>query len=224
MGTKTYKLSEFINKLESFYGKARTDYEEAAAMLSLLDADHKKLVDSKELNLVGIQRENERYNKKRKEILNKIRTARDTFSYNAGEIRQSVESFFKSNYAVDPNDVDLKACELLKSGMLTDNELLEMAGRYKKDNNMAMYRYCGTFANENDSDPNIRHLALDSKRTMQREDLMLVDSFTDACLKGLRDDITLSNGVDSRHEDFFEAALSSSKDITTTVTVPWATD
>lgn len=120
--------------------------------------------------------------------------------------------------------MDLKAVEMIKSGMLTERELLEMAAAYKESGNLAMYRFCGTRLDRNDTDPTIRAVAQDAHRALEREDLQTVDTFTDICLKGLRDDISLANGIDRRHEEFYGDIYNAAENITATVDTPWGNE
>lgn len=224
MGKTTYKLTSYINKIEALYGKAREDFNKATAELAQLEESHKKKVGSGELNAKGLQRENERYTSKRKELLQTIADARDTFSKGAAEVRDSVDVLFRNTYRTNPESMDLKAVEMIKSGMLTERELLEMAAAYKESGNLAMYRYCGTRLNTNDTDPTIRAIAQDAHRALEREDLQTVDTFTDICLKGLRDDVALANGIDRRHEEFYGDIYNAAENITATVDTPWGNE
>lgn len=224
MGKTTYKLTSFINKIEALYGKAREDFNKATAELAQLEESHKKKVGSGELNAKGLQRENERYTSKRKELLQTIADARDTFSKGAAEVRDSVDVLFRNTYRTNPESMDLKAVEMIKSGMLTERELLEMAAAYKESGNLAMYRYCGTRLDRNDTDPTIRAIAQDAHRALEREDLQTVDTFTDICLKGLRDDVALANGIDRRHEEFYGDIYNAAESITATVDTPWGNE
>lgn len=224
MGKTTYKLTSYINKIEALYGKAREDFNKATTELAQLEESHRKKVGSGELNAKGLQRENERYTSKRKELLQTIADARDTFSKGAAEVRDSVDVLFRNTYRTNPESMDLKAVEMIKSGMLTERELLEMAAAYKESGNLAMYRFCGTRLNEKDTDPTIRAVAQDAHRALERTDLQTVDTFTDICLKGLRDDVALANGIDRRHEEFYGDIYRAAEDITATVDTPWGNE
>ena len=220
MAIETIKLTKYINEIENLYTEARADYEESVARLEYLEKEHRQKLNNNELNAVGIKRENERYANKKKELQQAIATVRNTFADKAEEIKSRVASVFKDNYCLNADDLNLKAVELLKRGLLTDKELFEMAMHYKSIGNVTMYRYVGSFANKKDNDPNMKHIALDSKRSMRRDDLMIVDSFTDCCLRGLRDDVGLSNGVHRHHDEFFASSYSDAKSISTTFNSP----
>ena len=215
-----YKLTTYIERLESLYKKAREDYNKAIKSLNELEDSHRKKISSGELNAIGVQKEGELYNTKKREYLDSIAAARDTFTTSAAEIRQAVDTLFSNLYRVDPASIDLKAVEILKSGMLTQTELLEMATKYKEQGNLAMYRYCGTFADEKYS-PETRSLAGAAKMALQRTDLQQIDSFIDMCLKGLRDDVDLADGIDKHHEEWLQSYLQEAEEITATVDTPW---
>lgn len=215
-----YKLTTYIARLESLYSKAREDYNKAVKSLKELEDSHRQKMRSGELNAVGVQREGERYNTKKREYLDAIAAARDTFTTGAAEVRQTVDTLFSGLYRVDPASMDLKAVEILKSGMLTQPELLEMAAKYKEQGNLAMYRYCGTFADEKYS-PETYSLAGAAKMALQRTDLQQIDSFIDMSLKGLRDDTVLADGIDKHHEEWLQGYLQAAEEITATVDTPW---
>ena len=222
MGKTTYKLTSYINKIEALYSKAREDFNKATAELDKLEQSHRTKISSGELNAVGQQRENERYTARKKELLQTITAARDTFNTGAAEVRDSVDTLFRGLYRTDPESMDLKAVEMIKSGMLTEKELIEMALSYKESGNLAMYRYCGTQLKVDAmTDPAIRAIATDAHRALEREDLQTIDTFTDVCLKGLRDDIILANGIDNRHEEFYTSSYNAAENITATVETPW---
>ena len=225
MGKTTYTLTSYINKIEALYGKAREDFNKATAELEKLEESHRAKLNSRELNATGVQRENERYTARKKELLQTIADARDTFSKGAAEVRDSVNVLFRNTYRTNPESMDLKAVEMIKSGMLTEKELIEMALSYKESGNLAMYRYCGTQLKvDTMTDPAIRAIATDAHRALEREDLQTVDTFTDICLKGLRDDISLANGIDRRHEEFYGDIYRAAENITATVDTPWGNE
>lgn len=221
MGKTVYKLSTYINKIEALYGKAREEYNKAVGELAKLEDNHDAKMKSGELNSVGTQRENERYSSKKKELLQTIAEIRGDFSDAVNDIRNSVDVLFRNNYCVNTEDVDLQGVQVLKSGMLTDKELIEMANRYKQAGNLTMYRLCGTFADSNDMNLDLRHLAVDAKRMRERTDLETINAFEDACLKGLRDDVMLANGIDNRHEEFYIDFYKAAENITAEIQTPW---
>lgn len=221
MGTKEIKLTTYINSMESLYSKAREDYVKVVNELSKNDERHKNAISSGNLSPKGVENENDRYYSQKKALQQQLSEIREAFKKGVGEIRNSVDALFRTKYRVSSDDIDLKAVELLKSGMLTDNELLEMANIYKEQGNLCMFRYCGTFADKNDLNPSLKQLAIDSKRMREREDLSVLDGFAEVCLHGLRDDVMLSNGIDKRHEGFYLNSYAAAQKITTRVSTPW---
>lgn len=222
MGKSVYKLSAYINQIEALYGKAREEYNKAVEELQKLEENHKNKMASGELSNTGRVRENERYSAKKNELLQTIAKVRGNFSDAVNDIRNSVDALFRNNYCVNTEDIDLKGVQVLKSGMLTDVELLEMANRYKQTGNLTMYRLCGTFADSNDMNQNLRHLAVDAKRMRERTDLETINAFEDVCLKGLRDDVMLANGIDNRHEEFYVNFYKAAENITAEIETPWS--
>lgn len=223
--SKTFELREYINKIEKSYIKARKEFEGNAEELDSLEISHKERINSGELSSSGQRNEYERYGEKKRELLKNFEGIRTRFADNVQEIRKSVQTLFRNKYCVNPEDLDLKAVELLKRDMLTASEILEIALNYKDQGNLAMYRYCGTFINPDEyHDGSMKRLGLDAKRALQRDDLELIDSFTDVCLKGLRDDVSLSNGINSKHDEFYNSILESSEDISISIDTPWESE
>lgn len=64
-------------------------------------------------------------------------------------VRREVEQHFYSRFHVSPADIDMNALELLKSGILTDMELANMAQEYA--NNCTMSRMIGKYMLERPS-------------------------------------------------------------------------
>ena len=219
---KTRKLTNFIDEVEKSYVAARSSYKKAVEGLAKLEENHKAKMSSGELNAKGVQRENERYTSKRKELLQAIADARDTFSASAAEIRGSVDTVFRDLFCVNPKTMDVAACELIRSGALTEGELVEMANGYREQGNISMFRFVGA---QIDSDkaqtPAARKIAFDSRKPLEREDLKLFDDFTDICLRGLRGDVALADGIDRRHGEFYEACYTDAEDISVDVETPW---
>lgn len=219
---KTRKLTDYIDKVEKAYIGARKDYSKAVEELARLEENHKAKMSSGELNAKGVQRENERYTSKRKELLQAIADARDTFSTSAAEIRGSVDTVFRDLFCVNPKTMDVAACELIRSGALTEGELVEMANGYREQGNISMFRFVGSqIDGDKAQTPAARKIAFDSHKPLARTDLELLDAFTDICLKGLRNDISLANGIDRRHEEFYEACYTDAEDISIDVETPW---
>lgn len=64
-------------------------------------------------------------------------------------VRREVEEHFYSRFHVSPADLDVNALELLKSGIVTDTELKNMAQEYA--NNVTMLRLLGKYMMERQS-------------------------------------------------------------------------
>ena len=220
----TYRLTSYINKLEKHYEEAREKYNLSVNELSKLEESHKQKINSGELSAVGIKHEYQQYTEKKNKLMHDISEAREAFNKSAESVRNSVNVIFRDLYCVKPESVDLQGVELIKSGILTETEILELANRYKEQGNLTMYRYCGTLFDTNDRDANIRHLANEARRMRTRTDLQIIDEFIDVCQKGIRDDVSLSNGIDRRHPDFYANAYAKASSINCEVSTPWEAD
>lgn len=220
---KTRKLTDYIDKVEAAYKEARKAYDEAVKSLDDLEKRHRTKMKMGLLNEKGLKRENDYYYEEKHRLVQSIKNARDSFSASAADIRERVDVTFRDLYCVNPSSMDMQAVEMIRSGMLTERELVEMGMKYKEAGNLAMYRFCGTrFKDgEKSADPAVRQLAIDAHRALRRDDLAVVDSFTNICLRGLRDDIPLANGIDKRHADFYSACHDDAEGISIDVDTPW---
>lgn len=93
----------------------------------------------------------------RAELEELIRRTSQSFS----EVRKDVDRFFGDLYRVSPDKLDTNALELLRSDILSDTELIDMAEKYA--DNTTMRRLIGKYAQERaDKDrfnENMRRLA-----------------------------------------------------------------
>lgn len=207
------KLTDYLNEMENAYIEARSAFDTAENELSTL----KKVNDSNmSNNHYTAQAKLEllsNYKEAQREIISNLQKARKEFLETCDQIKEHVNSDFKSKYAPTADCMDLKAAEMLKSGMLTEKEVKEIVMNYKKSGNNTMYRYSATFLDDKSSDGEVQSLALDAKRPYTRPDLEIVDHFIEICSKGLRDDLVLSNGIHRVHDKFKESIYNSAQDL-----------
>lgn len=198
------KLSKYIDDLERVYQAKRTDYEKAREELQALEAQHKSRLQSGELSAAGKAAESVRYTEQRGQCVARLQKSGAEFRAAAAEVRSSADKSFSELYLPQPAAVDMGAVELLKSGMLTKSELLQMAEGYKAAGNQTMYRMIGRYVPEQlQSDPEMHVLVSQSQWAAVREDLQLIDTYTQLCSLALRDDPVLADGQAAQHTSYY---------------------
>lgn len=198
------KLSKYIDDLERVYQAKRTDYEKAREELQALEAQHKSRLQSGELSAAGKAAESVRYTEQRGQCVARLQKSGAEFRAAAAEVRASADKSFSRLYLPQPAAVDMGAVELLKSGMLTKSELLQMAEGYKAAGNQTMYRMIGRYVPEQlQSDPEMHVLVSQSQWAAAREDLQLIDTYIQLCSLALRDDPVLADGQAAEHTSYY---------------------
>lgn len=208
-----FKLTNYLDEIEQAYSRARLGYTEIVESLEELKERHDARINHGMLNDEGLMIENNTYHERKKALEKEFEKIRDRFTNEVNDIRKREDSVFKSKYTANASDIDLKAVEMLKSGMLTGAEIMEMARTYSDNGNNAMYRYCGTFLNPHSKNLEERVIAEEAKKAYQRPDTEIVNEFVDICNRGLRNDIAASNGIHNRHDEFKDMIYLPAQDI-----------
>lgn len=92
-------------------------------------------------------------------------------------VRREVEQHFYSRFHVSPADLDMNAVELLKSGILTDAELENLAAQY--NGNATMQRMIGKYMQER-TNSDLQKLGRVLQHSNTNVHLNYVDSIIDA--------------------------------------------
>ena len=222
MNKKTYRLRDYIDKIERKYINSRADYDATAKELQALNELHREYSASNEYSPESKRKERERYDIRYKELKDTLESiARDFRDYSNQVYRES-DAIFDTKYEMNPVNIDDNFIRYLSLGTITERKLLEFAKRYKTDNNITMYRICGEYAEKNlPESPDIRKMISDVALNTARIDHSIMDSYIDICLKGLRDDINLDNGINDRHLDLVKGLQNDADKITCDIEVPW---
>jgi hypothetical protein len=135
-------------------------------------------------------------------------------SQSFSEAREDVDKFFGDMYRATPEKLDTNALELLKSGILTDPELSEMAEKYA--DNATMRRMIGKYAQERaDKDRenvSMRQLAVVLNHP-ELPHLEAADTLIMWCEKGLREDRVLSDGIARAFDEQADSIIAQYGDI-----------
>ena len=196
MNKKTFTLRDYIDKIERKYINSRADYEGTAKELQALTELHKEYASSPDYSYEGKQKEREKYEVRSRELKNTIESISRDFRDYCNQVYRESDTIFDNKYEMNPDSIDDNFIRYLSLGTITEKKLLEFANRYKADDNITMYRICGEYAEKNlPESPDIRKMITDTVMSSERVDHHILDSYIDICLKGLRDDINLANGI-----------------------------
>lgn len=222
MTTKTYSLRDYIDKIERKYIASRADYDTTAKELQALTDAHNIYISSPDYSYEGKQKEREKYDIKSRDLRDRLDTISREFKDYARQIYSESDAIFNTKYEMNPVNIDDHFIRYLSLGTITENKLLEFANKYKADDNITMYRICGEYAEKNlPESPKLRAMITDVTLSSDRVDHHILDSYIDICMKGLRDDINLANGIHERHESLVKSLQASSDLVTTSLEVPW---
>lgn len=137
------KLYDYMKKVEGIYKELAPEYIKAVENYkNIRDAiiatrNNRDLTEQgKKKRIEQLQEEN-RVNKAEMEAL------AATAEQRAQEVRKQVEKAFYNRYHANPEALDMKVLELLKSGILTDTELKNLASQYS--DNATMQRIAGKY-------------------------------------------------------------------------------
>lgn len=170
-------LKQYLVQIAEIYKTAAPEYIEVLKAERQAREDIVRIKGSADLTPQGKRRKIEELEQdcaKCKKIMESIAAeAREK----ALGVRREVEQHFYSRFHVSPADLDVNALELLKSGILTDAELENLAAQY--NGNATMQRMIGKYMQErNNSD--LQKLGRVLQYSNTNVHLNCVDSIIDA--------------------------------------------
>ena len=203
-----------LERIRSIYNDARTEYTRLQDELTRLK---NKLMESQkdfELTVQGKDAARMKYNGEIAAVRSELDSLISKTSQSFSEVREDVDKFFGGMFRATPEKLDTSALELLKSGILTDAELSEMAEKYA--DNATMRRMIGKYAQERaDKDREnvaMRQLALVLNRP-ELPHLEAADTLIMWCEKGLREDRVLSDGIARAFDEQADSIIAQYGDI-----------
>ena len=166
-------LKEYMKKAEGVYRNYAPEY-------------HKLLAEEKEvkeaISNLGRQyaltpRERQERENALRDRLGKIaekkKETRAAADREAGEVAQEVKERFKDRFNALPENLDMATVELVKSGICTDKDLVNLANRFR--GNVTMERYLGK-AMEAREDPALQSLGRNLQRPQQEPHIKAIAS------------------------------------------------
>lgn len=145
------KYNQYAKRLDTAFKTAREEYKEA---WNKLQAAQKANTDAQAWRAETYRGENDlRRQRARAQLLEAEHTFKAAesrvwaeFDRQKEEIRRDLESEVRATSTVDPDAIDTNALELLKSGILTADDIFSMVDKY--DSNITMLRLISKTAKE----------------------------------------------------------------------------
>ena len=132
-------IRKYLEKIKDIYWEKSGEVEKKYNELKALDAEYVRVSSSRDYSAEGKEKRLLEISNKKSELKRVLDDLRKAANDAAMQIRSDVEKTFYSYYHADPDDVDLKMMELIRSGVLTDDELIH----YGKRANPTMRRLIG---------------------------------------------------------------------------------
>ncbi|WP_303820139.1 hypothetical protein [Ruminococcus flavefaciens] len=181
------ELVDYIEKINNSFIEARKTYKEWYN--TFIEDDNRHLA---ELKATKKDYTTEGYNNRLAAILDekrvhagKIAAQIDRFNAHVAKLRESCKAEFKDTYSITPRSLDMAAVELIKSGILTDAELLDLA-QTEYVNNATMLRYIGNTLQKSEDKAMQQKGAALMARSQNNLHLELFDELVRICNSCLR--------------------------------------
>lgn len=190
-------LRYYLEEIREIYNEARGEYVKIIGRRDADEHQYKRLLENKELNAKGVERVEAalkeiavKYDREYEELMQKTEAA-------FGRIRNAVDVTFRDLYRINPDKIDTNALELLKSGIMTNNEMAEFARGF--GNNPTMRRMIGKYISERvEKDPandELRMLLAKCSMVDGSPHLDAVDALIGWSRSGLRADRMLADRI-----------------------------
>lgn len=222
------KLTTYLNKIEAKYINAREDWEK---LQKELKNEEERYQNIKWINFSfeGRKEEQNRHTEKKNEIFEGMEKIRKDFEKGVGEVIEHSDKVFNRVYQYTSEDVDMKGVAILQNSSMSDKELLNLAESYRSKGNYTMYFMVAEklkkdkpFEMLDESEREAQaYWGLANERRSHREDHDCLESFGEVCLKALRNEDYLSNGIHKEHENFYRDFLECAEGIETEMSSPW---
>ena len=205
-------VKEFTDKIRKAYQKYREEYVNIAN--AIID-DKKKWSEELSRGWVTHDKRQEatiKHDKKVRELREALESIEDRAKAEFDEIKAECMEIFEPYNRATASMIDMPTLELLKSGVLRDNELIDLADSFA--DNVTMLRIIGKYADERAEnsdtfDGKMAKFAMGCRRASFPY-IEPVDNLIFWSLKAIRgekdkrdkeDAITMSNGIAKRYEE-----------------------
>ena len=151
-------VKEFLDKINDKYKAHRAEYERLNELYNLKGEEWKKELARGWSNQQMQKEARAKHEAEQSEIRNALEELRSTANKDFENILAEADDVFGRYNRATGDKLDLATVELLKSGILSDNEIKALAKDF--EGNVAMLRIIGKYADERASKDNIEMIAL----------------------------------------------------------------
>ena len=209
-------VKEFLDKINDKYKAHRAEYERLNELFNRNAEEWKKEV-ARGWNSPKMQQEARDKNEaKKKEIKNALAELRTTASKDFENILAEADDVFGRYNRATGDKLDLATVELLKSGILSDNEIKALAKDF--EGNVAMLRIIGKYAEERGGKDNMEMTVLASNlksaEIPYREPLERLVFWSE---NGLKDDTIKAMAHNNHYENTYNELVEQSEGVYITV-------
>ena len=165
------KVKDYLRKVKSVYWEKSAEVETQYNELKKLNAERNQVLTSRDFTPEGRHKRIAAIDAKISALKASLAALRVEANEEAGKIRQDAEKAFYRFYNASPDDVDLKMTELIRSGVLSDAELIH----YGEKANSTMRRLIGKELSTRESQK-AREAASTFQRLTTNPHLQAIDS------------------------------------------------
>lgn len=119
----------YLRDIKKIYQESSEKVEKEYDKLVKLDEEYNRVSSSRDYTLEGRQKRLTEISAERDKIRHNCAAMREETNNAARRLRSEAEKMFYNYYNASPDDVDLKLMELIRSGVLSENELIHYGER-----------------------------------------------------------------------------------------------
>ena len=209
-------VKEFLDKINDKYKVHRAEYERLNELYNLKAEEWKKELARGWSNQQMQKEARAKHEAEQSEIRNALEELRSTANKDFENILAEADDVFGRYNRATGDKLDLATVELLKSGILSDNEIKALADDFK--GNVAMLRIIGKYAEERASKDNMEMTVLShnlkNAEIPYREPLERLVFWSE---NGLKDDTIKAMAHNNHYENTYNELVEQSEGVYITV-------
>lgn len=209
-------IKEFLDKINDKYKAHRTEYERLNELYNLNAEEWKKELARGWSNQQMQKEARAKHEAEQSEIRNALEELRSTANKDFENILAEADDVFGRYNRATGDKLDLATVELLKSGILSDNEIKALAEDF--NGNVAMLRIIGKYAEERASKDNMEMTVLShnlkNAEIPYREPLERLVFWSE---NGLKDDTIKAMAHNNHYENTYNELVEQSEGVYITV-------
>ena len=221
------RLTSYLDKIEAEYNKSRNEW---STLQKKLQEEEKRFNNIEWINysLEGKTTERNKHEETKKNIYKEFEALREGFTKAVETIKADSDKIFDRKYQYKTGEIDLKGATLLQTGALKTDEIINIATDYLNSGNYTMYFMCADKLKQSkplnqlsEAEKRADSFYNNAQRMKEREDHDILEGFSDVCLKSLRNEDYLSDGIHKMHNEFYDRYKNSASEIEVKTESPW---